>query len=98
MATELAAGISESSWRDSLGILASIGCAIHCAAMPFVVRFLPMLGLSFLADESFHQWMAVGCFFIALAAFVPGIFQHGRFAPLAAGGQSVFRDSCPTPE
>ena len=72
-----------SRWQDWIGIVASIGCAIHCAAMPFVIASLPALGLSFLADESFHRWMALACFVIALAAFVPGFRQHRRWAPAA---------------
>ena len=72
-----------SSWRDSLGIIASIGCAIHCAAMPFVIAYLPALGLSFLADEAFHKWMALVCFLIAIAAFVPGIRKHGNWMPVS---------------
>ena len=73
------------AWSDWLGMAASIGCAIHCAAMPFVIAYLPALGLSFLADEAFHKWMAVGCFVIALFAFVPGIRKHGRLAPVLVG-------------
>ncbi|MEM0925351.1 MAG: MerC domain-containing protein, partial [Planctomycetota bacterium] len=42
-----------SGWSDWIGMIASIGCAIHCAAMPFVIAYLPSLGLSFLSDESF---------------------------------------------
>ena len=75
-----------STWKDWLGIVASIGCAIHCAAMPFVIAYLPSLGLSFLADESFHQWMALACFLIAMFAFVPGLFKHGSWVPVATGG------------
>ena len=75
--------IGTSSWRDSLGIIASIGCAIHCAAMPFVIAYLPALGLSFLADEAFHKWMALVCFLIAIAAFVPGIRKHGNWMPVS---------------
>lgn len=74
-----------SAWRDWIGIVASIGCAIHCAAMPFVIAFLPALGLSFLADEAFHRWMALACFIIALAAFVPGFRQHRRLMPGVIG-------------
>ena len=70
-----------SFWRDWIGIMASIGCAIHCAAMPFVISFLPALGLSFLADEAFHRWMALACFVIAMAAFVPGFRVHRRLLP-----------------
>ncbi|SMP60043.1 MerC mercury resistance protein [Neorhodopirellula lusitana] len=69
------------SWRDWTGIVASIGCAIHCAAMPFVIAYLPTLGLSFLADESFHQWMALACFSIAMAAFIPGFRTHKQLLP-----------------
>ncbi|WP_149495218.1 MerC domain-containing protein [Roseiconus lacunae] len=73
------------SWGDWAGMVASIGCAIHCAAMPFVIAYLPALGLSFLADEAFHQWMAVACFAIALTAFVPGLRKHGRLTPVLIG-------------
>ena len=54
------------AYPDWIGVAASLLCAIHCAAMPFVVGFLPLLGLSFLADPSFHQWMVAVC--LALAA------------------------------
>ena len=72
-----------SAWRDYMGIVASVACAIHCAAMPFVIGFLPALGLSFLADEAFHKWMAGACFLIALASFLPGWRRHGRLFPAA---------------
>lgn len=71
---------------DWLGMVASIGCAIHCAAMPFVIASLPAWGLSFLADEVFHKWMALICFAIALTAFVPGWRKHHRILPAALGG------------
>ena len=74
-----------STWRDWLGIVASVGCAIHCAAMPFVFAYLPAWGLSFLADESFHKWMALACFLIAIAAFVPGLRKHGNWLPVSIG-------------
>ena len=74
-----------STWRDWLGMIASIGCAIHCAAMPFVIAYLPALGLSFLADEAFHKWMALICFLIAIIAFVPGIRKHGNWFPISIG-------------
>ena len=76
---------SMSAWRDWLGMVASIGCAIHCAAMPFVIAYLPLLGLSFLADEAFHKWMALVCFLIAIVAFIPGIRKHGNWIPISVG-------------
>ncbi|TWT73339.1 MerC domain-containing protein [Allorhodopirellula solitaria] len=66
---------------NGLGMLASIACAIHCAAMPFVIAFLPMLGLSFLADESFHKVMVVVCLLLGAFAFVPGWRRHRRWLP-----------------
>ena len=87
-AAAASAGAPESSvstWRDWLGIVASIGCAIHCATMPFVIAYLPALGLSFLADEAFHKWMALICFLIAFGAFVPGILKHGSWIPAGVG-------------
>ena len=51
--------------------------------MPFVIAYLPALGLSFLADEAFHKWMALVCFLIAIAAFVPGIRKHGNWIPVS---------------
>lgn len=83
MSTTAASGTS--TWKDWMGIVASIGCAIHCAAMPFVIAYLPALGLSFLADEAFHKWMALVCFLIAIVAFIPGIRKHGNWIPVSVG-------------
>lgn len=71
---------------DWAGMVASIGCAIHCAAMPLVLAYLPSLGLGWLADEGFHRWMAVICFALAAAAFVPGWRKHRSFLPAIWGG------------
>ncbi|MEN1678407.1 MAG: MerC domain-containing protein [Planctomycetota bacterium] len=73
------------SVADGAGLIASIACAIHCAAMPLVIGYLPMLGLSWLADPSFHRVMAVVCFGFALAAFVPGWRRHGSLTPTLFG-------------
>ena len=76
-------------WSDNVGVLASLACAMHCAAMPFVIAYLPALGLSWLADEGFHQWMAIACFLLAALAFVPGWRRHGRWMPAALGTLGV---------
>ena len=73
------------AYPDWIGVAASLLCAIHCAAMPFVVGFLPLLGLSFLADPSFHQWMVAVCLALALVAFVPGWRRHHRVTPAIIG-------------
>lgn len=70
---------------DGAGLFASIACAIHCAAMPLLIGYLPMLGLSWLADESFHQVMAAVCFILALLAFLPGWRKHRSLTPAGIG-------------
>ena len=79
-----------SAWADWAGMIASIGCAIHCAAMPLVLAYLPTLGLGWLAGEGFHQWMAVICFGLAAAAFVPGWRKHGSIIPAMWGAAGLF--------
>lgn len=43
---------------DKVGATASLMCAIHCAAMPLLVTLLPLVGLSFLADNRV-EWALV---------------------------------------
>lgn len=87
--TTAVAGVADNStrqaWADQFGMLASIGCAIHCAAMPLVLAYLPSLGLGWLAGEGFHQWMAVVCFALAAAAFLPGWRKHRSLIPAVWG-------------
>ena len=73
------------AWRDSLGIVASFACAIHCAAMPFIVSDLPSTDLSWLTSEGFHQGMAIVCILIGMAAFLPGWQRHRNIKPMLLG-------------
>ncbi|REK17427.1 MAG: MerC domain-containing protein [Planctomycetota bacterium] len=73
------------AWADGAGMIASIGCAIHCAAMPLVLAYLPLLGLEWLAGEEFHRWMAGVCLVLAAAAFVPGWRRHRSWRPAMWG-------------
>lgn len=77
------------NWRDALGVTASVACAVHCAAMPFVLGALPALGLSWLADGLFHQLMFVVCLGLAVAAFIPGVLRHRNWTPIAIGGLGI---------
>ncbi len=89
LATTTAEQTKSSTWRDWLGVCASIGCALHCAAMPLVISYLPALGLSFLADESFHKVMLSLCFAIAVYAFVPGFLKHRNWLPASFGAAGL---------
>jgi hypothetical protein len=50
---------------DQLGITASLACAIHCAALPFLITTLPLLGLDFLANKWIEIVMiSIGHYFL----------------------------------
>jgi len=74
---------TQALWQDYAGVVASVACAVHCAAMPLVIGFLPALGLSFLGHPSFHQWMAGICGVVALTAFLPGWRRDRNWRPTA---------------
>ena len=72
------------AWQtaDRIGALASFLCAIHCAALPFVLATLPLVGLEFLADHSFERAFVVFACALALLTLVNGYRRHGRPMPL----------------
>src|SRR6185369_12963325 len=69
---------------DALGIAASSLCIVHCAAMPFVVGLLPLIGLQFLSGHTAHMCLAFFVFTFALSAVVPGYLKHRHSGVLAA--------------
>lgn len=72
------------AWQtaDRLGALASFLCAIHCAALPFVLAALPLLGLEFLADHRFERAFVVFACALALLTLFGGYRRHRRPMPL----------------
>ncbi len=69
---------------DNLGIAASTLCLIHCMAMPFLIAFLPFLGLQFLEGELAHRVIALFVFAFAIFAIGPGYLQHRKKQVLVA--------------
>lgn len=67
---------------DRLGATASFLCAIHCAALPFVIALLPVIGLSFLADHRFEAGFVLFACVLASAALYSGYRRHRRRLPL----------------
>lgn len=67
---------------DRFGATASFLCAIHCAALPFVIALLPVLGLSFLADHRFEAGFVGFACVLATVALVSGYRRHRRRLPL----------------
>ncbi len=60
---------------DRVGFAASALCAIHCATMPLVFTFLPLLGLEFLANHWFEAAMIIFSTVIGLRSLVPS-YRH----------------------
>lgn len=70
---------------DTMGMIASIICAIHCALLPLAVWWLPALGSSWMVDAGIHRWMFGICLVVGIVAFVPGLRIHGHKLPVALG-------------
>lgn len=68
---------------DTLGMIVSMACVVHCVALPLALGLLPALGLSFLANDGVHEVLAVVVVVVALLAFVPGYrVHHARHVPV----------------
>lgn len=72
------------AWQaaDRFGAAASFLCAIHCAALPFVLALLPLAGLEFLADHRFERAFVVFACALALLTLANGYRRHRRPAAL----------------
>lgn len=61
---------------DRVGATASFLCALHCAALPFVIAVLPALGLSFLASHWFERIFAASALVLATTSLIAGFRRH----------------------
>lgn len=70
-------------WLDKTGAVLSWLCAAHCLAMPFLISFLPLLGISFLAGEG-GEYIFIGLSVaVGLTTLLPAYFkQHRRVRTL----------------
>jgi len=68
------------AWQiaDRFGAIASFLCAIHCAALPFVLAVLPLVGLEFLADHRFERAFVMFACALALLTLINGYRRHRR--------------------
>jgi hypothetical protein len=72
------------AWRiaDRVGTGASLLCAIHCAALPFVLVMLPVIGLGFLANDRFEIGFVVLASVLAMVVLTRGFRRHQQPLPL----------------
>jgi hypothetical protein len=61
---------------DRIGATASLLCALHCAALPFVLAVLPTLGLGFLADHLFERIFIACASALAITVLWHGYRRH----------------------
>jgi hypothetical protein len=61
---------------DRVGATASLLCAIHCAALPFLLAILPALGLGFLASHGFERGFIAFASVLALTMAAVGYRRH----------------------
>ena len=76
-------------WKDTLGISASVACAIHCAATPILLAFLPALKFTeWMASPQFHQAAAIVCVGLVSISIWPAfrLFRDFRVLGLSTAG------------
>ena len=61
---------------DFIGFSASLLCAIHCAALPFLLSMAPLAGLQFLDNHWIEYIIILLSFFIASSALIHGYRRH----------------------
>jgi len=92
------------STMDRLGVVASVGCAIHCLLMPVVLSLSAVYAHLLPTEEHTHRVLAVAVSCIGAIALGRGYKKHRKLSPLllmAAGlcfivGGAVLGDRLPT--
>lgn len=79
---------------DGIGFTASSLCAVHCALMPFVITFLPVLGLEFLAEPWLEISITIFSIVIGVSSLIPSYrkYHHNKIPLmlLVAGFVMIF--------
>ncbi|MGO4289319.1 MerC domain-containing protein [Chitinophaga sp. RAB17] len=68
---------------DTIGIGASLACAVHCALLPLLITVLPLLGSHILENEKLEYGLLFFSFGVGCLSLGRGYFRHHRrIAPL----------------
>lgn len=68
---------------DTIGIGASLACAVHCALLPLLITVLPLLGSHILENEKLEYGLLSFSFVVGCLSLGRGYFRHHRrIAPL----------------
>lgn len=63
---------------DSIGILLSAACFVHCVLTPFVLSFSPVLAHHIPGEERVHRFLAISIALIGSFAVFQGYRRHRR--------------------
>jgi hypothetical protein len=89
LAVDTRAAAEPSPLIARLGAGLSLACAIHCALMPLLVGVLPLLGMSFLAEDHTEEWMVGAVVILALGSGLWGFRHHRALRVLMAFAGAV---------
>ncbi|GAA4338166.1 MerC domain-containing protein [Mucilaginibacter gynuensis] len=70
------------SGLDTIGMTASLLCAVHCALVPLLLTALPLLGIGFLANEWVEISMIGLSAIIGCIALITTFKRHYSYTPL----------------
>ena len=63
---------------DFVGLILAAACVVHCLAMPLVLVYLPVLGMSWLTDSRVHYALLGAGLTLGGLSFLPGYRVHRR--------------------
>ncbi|MFC5044963.1 MerC domain-containing protein [Aquimarina hainanensis] len=63
---------------DLLGLSASFLCVMHCIALPFIIMFFPLLGMSFLENSLTEMGLILSSVSIAAIAIIRGYVSYHK--------------------
>ena len=63
---------------DFIGLILAAACVVHCLAMPLVLVYLPMWGMSWLTDPNVHYVLLGAGMTLGGLSFLPGFRVHRR--------------------
>jgi drug/metabolite transporter superfamily protein YnfA len=87
-------------WADPVASTGAMLCAIHCAALPFLLAALPSLSLGFFSSAGFELSFALFATLVGISSLWSGYRRHraGRpYALLLPGLASVWIGVLATP-
>ena len=61
---------------DSVGVVTSVACAVHCALLPLVLTSLPLFGVNIIHNNFFEAGMIALAFAIGSIALYHGYKRH----------------------